>query len=57
MYKKTAKANARKLLKKHSYMPSLNTVSDRGLGSQWYKKSNLKKKNSSDTLFGRDFTK
>lgn len=58
MYKKTAKSRARKLLKNHNYMPSLNTVSDRGLGSQWYVKSKKKKpKNSANTLFGRDFTK
>ncbi len=58
MYKKTAKSHARRMLKKHNYMPSLNTLSTKGAGSQWYKKSKTKKqKDSTNTLFGRDFTK
>lgn len=53
MYKKTAKSKARKLLKSHNYMPTLNIISDRGLGSQWYKKAKKKKiKHTSTTLFG-----
>ena len=57
MYKKTAKSQARNLLKKHNYMPTLNVLSKKGLGSQWYKKPKKKKKvkHSSNTLFGWDF--
>jgi hypothetical protein len=58
MYKKTAKSSARKLLKNNNYQPALNVLSEKGLGSQWYKKSKKKKtKHSSTTLFGWDFTK
>lgn len=71
MYKKTAKSRARKLLKDNNYMPSLNTVSEKGGGSQWSNKKpqptkkltkaekkeqkRLKDTERSDTLFGKRF--
>ena len=55
MYKRTARANARNELKKNHYMPALNILSERGLGSQWYRKPKKKEKHSSDTNFGMRF--
>lgn len=68
MYKRTAKSRARKLLKDNNYQPSLNTISEKGLGSQWNpkkkkptkklskaEKKRLKDTERSDTLFGMRF--
>jgi hypothetical protein len=57
MYKKTARANNRKLLKSNDYMPSLNTLSERnGKGGMWApKKKKRKLKDPQDFLFGLRF--
>lgn len=68
MYKRTAKSKARKLLKDHNYMPSLNTISEGGSGGMFSKKrlkakpkvsnkerKRLKENQHADTLFGMKF--
>lgn len=70
MYKKTAKSRARKLLKDHQYLPSLNTLSDKGGGGIWSKKKKKPNDNKevskkeqkrltdtekTDTIFGMRF--